>query len=122
MSLPPDPVVTAPTKVSYDRTKLPASPDPEPKDSEDPTPVYPLSEHQLNRAKDLILDLLGWGVSPEYLVHVGVSSHTIHRVFTDLNLRLPTNLRLESEKVVAVKIKEGSIDIVPRGEEKALRF
>ena len=38
------------------------------------------------------LDVLGWGVEPEYLVHVGVSEGTIRRVFGDLRLRMPRNL------------------------------
>ncbi|TFK28326.1 hypothetical protein FA15DRAFT_701212 [Coprinopsis marcescibilis] len=51
-----------------------------------------LSIDDLDRAKTLVLDLLGWGVEPEYLVTCGVSSQLIYRVFTDLNLRLPGNL------------------------------
>ncbi|THU90362.1 hypothetical protein K435DRAFT_864383 [Dendrothele bispora CBS 962.96] len=54
----------------------------------------PLTPDQLEHAKDIVLDLLGWGVEPEYLVHIGVSSRTIYRIFTDLNLRLPRNLAL----------------------------
>ncbi|EPQ51151.1 hypothetical protein GLOTRDRAFT_141255 [Gloeophyllum trabeum ATCC 11539] len=46
----------------------------------------------LERAKTLVLDLLGWGVPPEYLVDAGVSGQVIYRVFTELNLRLPKNL------------------------------
>ncbi|KAJ2919689.1 hypothetical protein MD484_g641, partial [Candolleomyces efflorescens] len=48
-----------------------------------------LSLDDLDRAKDLVLDLLGWGVQPQYLLEAGVSAELIHRVFTDLNLRLP---------------------------------
>ncbi|KAF9220094.1 hypothetical protein BS17DRAFT_788239 [Gyrodon lividus] len=46
----------------------------------------------LDRAKSLVLDLLGWGVAPEYLVECGVSPGALYRIFTDLRLRLPTNL------------------------------
>ncbi|KAG6831080.1 hypothetical protein H0H87_006196 [Tephrocybe sp. NHM501043] len=50
------------------------------------------SKQELELAKDVVLDLLGWGVQPEYLVDCGISSHAIYRIFTDLNLRLPSNL------------------------------
>ncbi|KAH6891807.1 hypothetical protein BKA70DRAFT_1326183 [Coprinopsis sp. MPI-PUGE-AT-0042] len=53
----------------------------------------PVSVQELDHAKNLVLDLLGWGVAPEFLVDEGVSAQLIYRVFTDLNLRLPTNLR-----------------------------
>jgi len=52
----------------------------------------PLTESQIDDAKNLVLDLLGWGVDPEYLVTSGVHPELIYRIFTDLNLRLPTNL------------------------------
>ncbi|KAG1850835.1 hypothetical protein DFJ58DRAFT_793276 [Suillus subalutaceus] len=54
----------------------------------------PMTLQDLDHTKNLVLDLLGWGVSPEYLVEAGVSAGVIYRVFTDLNLRLPTNLVL----------------------------
>jgi len=54
----------------------------------------PLTESQIDDAKNLVLDLLGWGVDPEYLVTSGVHPELIYRIFTDLNLRLPTNLKL----------------------------
>ncbi|KAG2046559.1 hypothetical protein BDR06DRAFT_964969 [Suillus hirtellus] len=54
----------------------------------------PMTRQDLDHTKNLVLDLLGWGVSPEYLVEAGVSAGVIYRVFTDLNLRLPTNLVL----------------------------
>lgn len=42
--------------------------------------------------KELVLDLLGWGVSPEYLVECGLTRHAIYYAFTELNLKLPKNL------------------------------
>ncbi|KAF8961852.1 hypothetical protein BDZ97DRAFT_1177217 [Flammula alnicola] len=62
-----------------------------------PMSSFPLSPEELDHAKTLVLDLLGWGVDPEYLVDSGVSSEAIFRIFTDLNLRLPTNLKLSEE-------------------------
>ncbi|KAG1730048.1 hypothetical protein EDB19DRAFT_2027553 [Suillus lakei] len=56
--------------------------------------VEPMTRQDLDHTKNLVLDLLGWGVSPEYLVEAGVSAGVLYRVFTDLNLRLPTNLVL----------------------------
>ncbi len=43
----------------------------------------------MHHAKILILDLLGWGVSPEYILNRGVSHKLVCSVFADLNLRLP---------------------------------
>jgi len=53
-----------------------------------------VTEGQIDDAKSLVLDLLGWGVDPEYLVTSGVHPELIYRIFTDLHLRLPKNLVL----------------------------
>jgi hypothetical protein len=47
---------------------------------------------EYDTAKDIVLDLLGWGVPPQYLVECGLSRELIYYVFTDLNLKLPPNL------------------------------
>ncbi|KAL4063338.1 hypothetical protein V8B97DRAFT_2061632 [Scleroderma yunnanense] len=61
----------------------------------------PMTEEELDRAKSVVLDLLGWGVTPEYLVDCGVSPGALVRIFNDLYLRLPTNLfRATSTPVV----------------------
>ncbi|KAG1743150.1 hypothetical protein EDD22DRAFT_1006250 [Suillus occidentalis] len=52
----------------------------------------------MDHIKNLVLDLLSWGVSPEYLVEAGVSTGVSYRVFTDLKLRLPTNLLLDCRR------------------------
>ncbi|KAF8133762.1 hypothetical protein EV363DRAFT_1448437 [Boletus edulis] len=54
--------------------------------------VNHLTQAQYNTAKDIVLDLLGWGVPPEYLLECGLSRHVIFYVFSELNLRLPSNL------------------------------
>ncbi|KAJ6612277.1 hypothetical protein B0H10DRAFT_2053070 [Mycena sp. CBHHK59/15] len=56
---------------------------------------YTMSPEELDSAKSIVLDLLGWGVEPEYLVECGVSAAVIYRIFTDLRLRLPRNLPVE---------------------------
>lgn len=53
-----------------------------------------MSQSQYDTAKDIVLDLLGWGVPPEYLVNCGLSREIIYYVFVDFNLRLPSNLDL----------------------------
>ncbi|KAG0700020.1 hypothetical protein DFH29DRAFT_934199 [Suillus ampliporus] len=61
----------------------------------DPDHVRPglaMTEDQYNTAKDIVLDLLGWGVPPSYLIDCGLSRHVVFYVFTELNLRMPTNL------------------------------
>lgn len=51
-----------------------------------------VTQDQYNTAKDIVLDLLGWGVPPEYLLECGLSRHAVFYVFSELNLRLPSNL------------------------------
>jgi len=51
-----------------------------------------VNQQQYDTAKDIILDLLGWGVPPEYLVDCGLSREIVFYVFVELNLRLPQNL------------------------------
>ncbi|PAV17030.1 hypothetical protein PNOK_0709400 [Pyrrhoderma noxium] len=51
-----------------------------------------ITDEQLHRAKTLVLDLLGWGVPPEYLLQRGVSLSLLYTVFTDLRLRLPDSI------------------------------
>ncbi|PPQ87537.1 hypothetical protein CVT25_008539 [Psilocybe cyanescens] len=70
--------------------------------------IRPFSPEELDQAKSLVLDLLGWGVEPEFLVASGVSAEAIYRIFTDLNLRLPNNLEV-SEDVKAVAYSWGPI-------------
>jgi hypothetical protein len=58
--------------------------------------VIPVTKEDLDRAKSLVLDLLGWGVTPEYLVECGLSPSVVYKIFTDLRLRLPSNLEVSS--------------------------
>ncbi|TFY74275.1 hypothetical protein EWM64_g9737 [Hericium alpestre] len=55
-------------------------------------PGLNMTQAQYNAAQDIILDLLGWGVPPEYLIDCGLSREIVYYVFTELNLRLPANL------------------------------
>ncbi|KAF7795162.1 hypothetical protein EIP86_006311 [Pleurotus ostreatoroseus] len=57
-------------------------------------PGLSMSQAQYDTAKDIVLDLLGWGVPPEYLVNCGLSREIVYYVFIELNLRLPSNLDL----------------------------
>ncbi|KAJ7505234.1 hypothetical protein B0H11DRAFT_1977627 [Mycena galericulata] len=61
----------------------------------DPDHVRPglsMNQDQYDTAKDIVLDLLGWGVSPDYLVDCNLSREIVYYVFSELNLRLPHNL------------------------------
>ncbi|KAJ7069770.1 hypothetical protein C8F01DRAFT_1113918 [Mycena amicta] len=61
----------------------------------DPDHVRPglsMNQEQYDTAKDIVLDLLGWGVPPHYLVDCNLSREIVYYVFTELNLRLPHNL------------------------------
>ncbi|EED82371.1 predicted protein [Postia placenta Mad-698-R] len=55
-------------------------------------PGLAMTQEQYDTAKDIVLDLLGWGVPPEYLVDCGLSREIVYYVFVELNLRLPQNL------------------------------
>ncbi|RDX50329.1 hypothetical protein OH76DRAFT_1482464 [Lentinus brumalis] len=55
-------------------------------------PGLAMTEAQYLTARDIILDLLGWGVPPEYLVNCGLSREIIFYIFVEYNLRLPSNL------------------------------
>ncbi|KAK0201808.1 hypothetical protein DFS33DRAFT_1264121 [Desarmillaria ectypa] len=55
-------------------------------------PGLHMNQTQYDTAKDIILDLLGWGVPPIYLVDCGLSREIVYYVFNELNLRLPDNL------------------------------
>lgn len=46
-----------------------------------------MTAHELTEAKEIILDLLGWNVPPEYLINCGLTKEAIYYVFTELNLR-----------------------------------
>lgn len=51
-----------------------------------------MTQKQYETAKEVVLDILGYGVPPEYLIDCGISKEIIYYVFTELNLRLPSNL------------------------------
>ena len=51
-----------------------------------------MTEEQKYQAKVLILDLLGWGVPPDYMLQRGISQELICTVFSELRLRLPSNI------------------------------
>ncbi|KAG5652884.1 hypothetical protein H0H81_003247 [Sphagnurus paluster] len=61
-------------------------------DADHVRPGVALNQEQYDRAKDVVLDLLGWGVAPEYLVDCGLTREIVYYVFSELNLRLPSNL------------------------------
>ncbi|KAK7048450.1 MADS-box domain-containing protein [Favolaschia claudopus] len=55
-------------------------------------PGLSMNQNQYDTAKDILLDLLGWGVPPDYLVDCNLSREIVYYVFSELNLRLPHNL------------------------------
>ena len=48
-----------------------------------------MTQEQYDLSKHIILDLLGVGVPPEYLIQCGLSRELIYFTFTELRLRLP---------------------------------
>ncbi|KAJ7212022.1 hypothetical protein GGX14DRAFT_362304 [Mycena pura] len=61
-------------------------------DPEHVRPGLSMNQDQYDTAKDIVLDLLGWGVPPDYLVDCNLSREIVYYVFSELNLRLPRNL------------------------------
>ncbi|KAJ6585077.1 hypothetical protein B0H19DRAFT_409694 [Mycena capillaripes] len=61
-------------------------------DPEHVRPGLSMNQDQYDTAKDIVLDLLGWGVPPDYLVDCNLSREIVYYVFSELNLRLPHNL------------------------------
>ncbi|KAJ7134715.1 hypothetical protein C8R44DRAFT_870318 [Mycena epipterygia] len=61
-------------------------------DADHVRPGLSMNQDQYDTAKDIILDLLGWGVPPDYLVDCNLSREIVYYVFSELNLRLPHNL------------------------------
>ncbi|KAF4613203.1 hypothetical protein D9613_010954 [Agrocybe pediades] len=84
--------LSAQVKVGRDLSALP-----EEVQSQLDSMTIPFPPDDLAAAKEIVLDLLGWGVKAEDLVSSGVSPEAIYRIFTDLNLRLPGNLQLTEE-------------------------
>lgn len=64
-------------------------------------PSVSVSDADLDQAKVLVLDLLGWGVSPEYLIERGISHALVYTVFTDLQLRLPDKIMEDCNRLVS---------------------
>ncbi|KAJ3506569.1 hypothetical protein NLJ89_g6799 [Agrocybe chaxingu] len=55
-----------------------------------------LTQDEYDTVKDIILDLLGWGVPPDYLIECGLSQEVIYYVFSELNLSLPEGFNSSS--------------------------
>ena len=54
-----------------------------------PSYPSPVNQTDYDAAKDRLLDILGYGVSPEELLSLGISREFVYYAFTELNLRLP---------------------------------
>ncbi|KAF9524288.1 hypothetical protein CPB83DRAFT_618976 [Crepidotus variabilis] len=52
-------------------------------------PNVNLTQNEYDAVKDVVLDLLGWGVPPIHFVECGVSREALFYVFSELNLALP---------------------------------
>ncbi|KAI0036509.1 hypothetical protein K488DRAFT_81953 [Vararia minispora EC-137] len=85
-------VTAPPTPSSSSSTASENTRFPFPLDANHVRPGLALTQEQYDTAKDIVLDLLGWGVPPEYLVDCGLSREIVYYIFSELNLRLPNNL------------------------------
>jgi hypothetical protein len=52
-------------------------------------PYSSVTQAEYDTVKDIILDLLGWGIPFNYLIESGISKAVLYYVFSELNLRLP---------------------------------
>ncbi|TCD63243.1 hypothetical protein EIP91_005799 [Steccherinum ochraceum] len=55
-------------------------------------PGLAMNQAQYDTVKELILEILGWGVPPDYLVKCGISREVVYYTFLDLKLKLPENV------------------------------
>ncbi|EJD34851.1 hypothetical protein AURDEDRAFT_117553 [Auricularia subglabra TFB-10046 SS5] len=90
--LPPSPTISRSAAAAAAR---PAAPQ-----ELDLRPLLQIAPETLHEIKLHILDLLGMGVPPEYLVTYGIQPETIAYAFHELNLRLPYNLNLQGKETV----------------------
>ncbi|KAI0662226.1 hypothetical protein C8Q70DRAFT_963776 [Cubamyces menziesii] len=74
-------------------------------------PGLAMTQAQYDTAKDIVLDLLGWGVPPEYLVNCGLSREIVYYVFVELNLRLPSNLDTTGLPSIATSASRSSANV-----------
>lgn len=74
-----------------------------------------MNMEQFNLVKELILDLLGWGVSPEYLVDCGLTREAVFYAFSELNLRLPSNLDVSGLRPYSLLVLFRSQHDAPQG-------
>lgn len=70
--------------------------------------ICAVTQMEYDAAKDIVLDLLGWGVPPQYLVDCGLSKELVYYVFTDLRLRLPPNLDIPRIPNESERLSSGS--------------
>ncbi|KAL1760168.1 hypothetical protein FB107DRAFT_270213 [Schizophyllum commune] len=92
------PVSQRRTSAASQSAQPPPPPPPVPEvliDAEHVRPGLTMTQEQYDTAKDIILDLLGWGVHPDHLYAMGLSREIIYYVFSELNLRFPANLDTE---------------------------
>ncbi|KAL6308413.1 hypothetical protein BKA93DRAFT_764728 [Sparassis latifolia] len=86
------PLDSASSVASASEPQLPSPALPYAVDANHVRPGLSMNQAQYDAAKDIVLDLLGWGVPPEYLVNCGLTRAIVYYVFVELNLRLPSNL------------------------------
>ncbi|KAH7101239.1 hypothetical protein BKA62DRAFT_190878 [Auriculariales sp. MPI-PUGE-AT-0066] len=75
-------------------------------------PKLSISPGELHEFKLHLLDVLGFGVPPEYLIEYGVSSETLAYALHELNFRQPINL----------KISEGNAELYPASLNERVSF
>lgn len=57
-------------------------------------PGLPMTFEQFELAKGLILDLIGYGTSPEYLIDVGINPRLVVYCLRELKMRIPSNVKV----------------------------
>ncbi|KAF7985556.1 hypothetical protein HWV62_3815 [Athelia sp. TMB] len=84
-------------------------------------PGLAMPQDDYDRSKDIILDLLGWGMDPEYLAQTGISREVIFYVFTELRLRLPNNLDITGLTPYYPPANTEAVQLAPAPHTRQLR-
>lgn len=78
-----------------------------------------MTQAEYDTVKDIILDLLGWGIPFNYLIESGISKVVLYYVFSELNLRLPDDFDMSgiipyTPQTMVHLQQESSLPIPPR--------
>lgn len=85
------------------------------------THLLAVSQGQYDTVKELILEVLGWGVPPDYLVKCGISREVVYYTFLDLKLQLPENVSTSDLPPLEELVARASAFVSNRSQSPAMQ-